>query len=480
MKRIFKFSLIVLLAAGFTACEDAYDIKQESELSEEVAFQTVDDLNSGLSGAYEAYNPDAGGDAVYFSAIFTDELKRGANNTGGGSETYSFLLNSLSGEPGQIWTSRYFCINRINRVLRNFDRVLANASAADIARANGYKGQLYALRALCHFDLYQFFTPELQNPNSPSAIIMDFVPDIKQVFPRNTAGEVVSFILSDLDLANGLLGTSSTAGSVYLTPDAVDFIRAKTLLYSNYSNSAQVEAIANELISNHPIADRTQYPLIWQDDLSITELIFTLFRAQGGGGAAGLFYANSTEAEGLAYLEMSFGLYDAFDPSDIRRDIFVDGTSEILFGGTTIFINKYPGSARGLLTNHFKAFRSSEMAFIKAEAQARQGNLPGARQTMIDFRVNRTDASTPAYTDLNAALRDILNERRLELCYEGHRYIDLKRIGREIGDNLVRDSRDCASFSAACTLSTTDYRFTLPIPSVEINPNPGIEQNPNY
>lgn len=479
MKRIFKFSLIALMTAGFTACEDAYNITQESELSEEVAFQTVDDLESGLSGAYEMYNPDAGGDVVFLSAVFTDEIKRGLNSNGSGSETYSFLLNGLSGEPGQIWASRYFCINRINRVLRNFDRVLANASAADIVRANNFKGQLFALRALCHFDIYQYFTPELQNPNSPSAIIMDFVPDIKEVFPRNTAGQVVSFILADLDAANALLGTAHSQDAVYLTHDAVEFIRAKTLLYSDSNaNAAAVEAIAEDLLTAHPISTAAVYESLWQDDLSQTnEDIWTIFRGLGGGGVANIFYANETNSTGAVYLEVSYGLVGSYPAGDIRLDVLLDETST----STNFFLNKYPGSARGLLTNHFKAFRSSEMAFIKAEAEARQGKLAEAAQTIFDLRSERiTGPLMPTYANLDAALEDILLERRRELAFEGQRYIDLKRIGREAGVNLDRDSRDCASFSAPCTLSTSDYRFTLPIPTVETNPNPGIQQNPNY
>lgn len=480
MKRIFKFSLIALMV-GFTACEDAYNIVQESELSEEVAFQTVDDLASGMSGAYAMYNPDSGSDVVFLSAVFTDEIKRGIDSNGSGSETYNFLITPLSPEPNAIWTARYFCINRINRVLRNFDRVVANAAPADVARANNIKGQLHALRALCHFDIYQYFTPELQNPNSPSAIIMDFVPDIRDVFPRNNAGEVVSFILSDLDVATSLLGTVySPDGSFYLTPEAVDFIRAKVLLYSNSTgNSADVEAIAFRILQSHPIADFAGYEALWQDDLAQTdEDIWTIHRPQGAGGVASIFYANETNATGAVYIEMSFGLFDLYSANDIRGLIWLDGTST----PTNLFLDKYPGSSRGLLTNHFKAFRSAEMALVLAEARARQGNFTGAEQAIMLLRNQRIAGADPANfgNSLQTALTEILLERRKELAFEGHRYIDLKRIGREIGVNLVRDSRDCTSFSAACSLPTTDYRFTMPIPTNETNPNPGIQQNPQY
>ena len=92
--------------------------------------------------------------------------------------------------------------------------------------------------------------------------------------------------------------------------------------------------------------------------------------------------------------------------------------------------------------------------------------------------------STPdavSYGSLTDALIDILAERRRELCFEGHRFLDLKRIGKELSIGVNRDSRDCASFNASnCELAPTSYLFTLPIPRNELNANNSIEQNPGY
>jgi hypothetical protein len=74
-----------------------------------------------------------------------------------------------------------------------------------------------------------------------------------------------------------------------------------------------------------------------------------------------------------------------------------------------------------------------------------------------------------------------LDERRVELSFEGHRYKDLKRLGARANRGVSKDAIDCA-FNGACTLAATDFRFTLPLPIVEFNANPGLrdQQNPGY
>ncbi|PZQ82334.1 MAG: RagB/SusD family nutrient uptake outer membrane protein, partial [Flavobacterium johnsoniae] len=86
----------------------------------------------------------------------------------------------------------------------------------------------------------------------------------------------------------------------------------------------------------------------------------------------------------------------------------------------------------------------------------------------------------PTYPNLNEALTDILLERRKELAFEGHRYLDIKRIGNEINVGINRLADDAFTFSAPTSLPASDYRFTLPIPRSEISANPTIVQNPNY
>jgi len=61
------------------------------------------------------------------------------------------------------------------------------------------------------------------------------------------------------------------------------------------------------------------------------------------------------------------------------------------------------------------------------------------------------------------AIAAILQERRLELCFEGDRFPDLVRTGL-----------------ATTTLGIPDFQTLYPIPLNEIDVAPGLVQNPGY
>ena len=134
--------------------------------------------------------------------------------------------------------------------------------------------------------------------------------------------------------------------------------------------------------------------------------------------------------------------------------------------------------------NDLKVFRSSEMLLIAAEARAYQSNFTGVQTLLEQLKTARFgSAQTVALPSSVAdAVGAVLDERRIELAFEGHRYKDLKRSGVAGNRGIDRNPIECNLQSGACTLAASDFRFTLPIPIVEINANPGIgaEQNPGY
>jgi hypothetical protein len=133
--------------------------------------------------------------------------------------------------------------------------------------------------------------------------------------------------------------------------------------------------------------------------------------------------------------------------------------------------------------NDIKICRLSEMYLIKAEAQVALGDLAGAASTIKQLRDARFNKPQPlpSYDNATAGYADVLLERQKELAAEGFRFLDLRRLGPLAGlSGLERDPRDCELANGACSLPFSDYRWTLPIPQDESNPNPGVEQNPGY
>ena len=83
--------------------------------------------------------------------------------------------------------------------------------------------------------------------------------------------------------------------------------------------------------------------------------------------------------------------------------------------------------------------------------------------------------ATPIVATGDALFEAIIEERRLELAFEGDRYFDLQR--------LMRDVVRSANYpSAAQLIPYSDFRRILPIPQAELDANPNIreQQNPGY
>ena len=493
MKRIInntiKLALVLSVLSVNYSCNDATDITQVGELGILQAFQNVDDIKSGLSAAYNRYGPDAGGndagvDAIYFNDVFTDNIKRGIDNNGQAQSTYQFILQPGSDTPDTIWRSRYRVIAQINIVLEAIERL--NFTEEEMVEINHIKGQLFALRALSHFDLFMYYTSDYQDPNALSAINVDFVTEPTDIAPRNSASETIAFIKNDLDNADLFLdpNNSDSTNNIFLNNDAVKAMRAKLAIVTG--DVATAMSMSSQLVNDYPLANTTQYFTMFNDG-DDTEVIFKLSRLAGDRQVAGLYYFNLVAPDGGAYIELSNGLLNQFDANDVRLTVNVNAQSVI--NGVNdptnlLLINKYPGSGDGPLINDIKLFRSSEMLLIRAEAEARNGMLNDAAASIQELRTARYFGPPPAmpvFNTLNDALNEILEERRKELCFEGHRYLDLKRIGQEIGVGISREMVDCDSFSSPnCVLPPGDFRYTLPIPTSEVEGNSLVEQNPGY
>ena len=108
-----------------------------------------------------------------------------------------------------------------------------------------------------------------------------------------------------------------------------------------------------------------------------------------------------------------------------------------------LVIDKYPGKGNTPLRNDVKIFRLSEMYLILAEAAAAQDKLVDAATYIKKIRDARTYSGTatkPVYANKVEALKDVLKERRVELCLEGHRYVDLRRLGETAGVSIDRNN----------------------------------------
>jgi len=498
MNKLNKLYLLLLLAVAFS-CDDAYEIDQPGRLVAENAFRTVDDIELGLLGVYNEMDitPE-----ISLAANFTDEIAIGFDSGGQGFALYDFVINAGSAAAESFWVRNFRVNNRATLILEAAANIEQPEDPAEVERLNNILGQLHFIRAYANFEMLLYFSPDPQDDSTLCVPLIDFVAPTTIQPLRNTTGEIWSYVNSDIAQAESLINVQSNTTRV--SQDAVTALKARmALTRGNYS---QAENLAMSLYNQYGLANQAEYEAMFLDQDN-TEIIFKLERTlndaydgQGstgsvfaGGWAGAIFAFVDATLTGSPYFEMDRSVFDALDPADVRYTVNVAPSSVISpdyendpdpINNDILVIQKYPGSEGQPLMNDLKVFRSSEMLLIAAEARAYQGDFQGVEDLLEDIRTARfgspQDVEEPA--SQQEAIGAVLDERKIELVYEGHRYKDLKRSGVAGNRGVERDPIACELQSGACTLDADSFKFTLPIPITEINANPGIaeQQNPGY
>jgi hypothetical protein len=164
--------------------------------------------------------------------------------------------------------------------------------------------------------------------------------------------------------------------------------------------------------------------------------------------------------------------------TDVRNLLYEPGTAGR--GPIKVECTKYLGKNGFINLDNVPVFRIAEAYLIRAEAQATAGspvfNLAEARADMQFLKTRRyTDYAGSAQETADNAMtgpqlyEEILRQRRIEFAYEGHRFFDLKRLGRDVAKSPHYN-----------TVAFTDTRILAPIPQADVDGNPNLRQNAGY
>lgn len=519
MKKIF---LILSIAVGLVSCND--DVLQPytpGAITEDVAIQNSTDIQRLINSSMAIMTNR---EEYSFTSIFTDEAALGSNNGGqgrtGSDGYFLYALNPSSGAPAAIWSSNYFALARINRVLENVDKIVA-FDAADQQLLNRAKAEAYVLRALTHLKIMAYFSPDLKDDSALAGILSNRIFTSTETPPlRSTNGEFYTLIHNDLNAALAIFATNTAPAysnaSWYPSANLARALHARAYAYKgDYTNA---ESWADQVINGSGInlATPAQLASVFHQNTSAAnvEVIFKLRRTvQQNSQATNLhngYVSVSNARNGSPFYEVSRSLYEflAATPGDARLNITVrpsGGSAGSLIdpnpSASTDIRNsdilvpfKAGGSVATTSTNGFNPdfiqVRLAEMYFIKAEARANASDFIGVR-TALQTIVNNRFTVPPVValpTNQANAFKAILDERRKELAFEGHRFIDLKRLYSVAGvsqfDRSILDygaqywslpGADPANFPFA-----GNNKWALPIPQSETNANSSIQQNTGY
>jgi hypothetical protein len=442
-------SLLAILLISFS-CNDLLTPKPVDRITDD---QVLTDTNSAMVVLTSAYRDLAnlGAPKIIAGDLTADNLIHNGTFTQY-REISSKDMSASNGSASALWGVIYsmsYIASFLNEGLPEID--ITQVEREEILAAASF------LRAYAYFvGVYTF---------GGIPIVTTTIVSDNRVIPRASFEETLEFIESDLLFALDKLPVESfNTGDA--TNGAVKALLARFYLFKG--NWAEAEKYATDVIMGN---GTKEYILEEEFENAIsdfsTESIFEIvYSANDNPGTSTNFSINNLfvgRREIIPSSEMVLALQN--DGGDRQIVLEFDGANARgSDNGWTIV--RY-GSF-----DNIQLFRLSEMYLIRAEARAEQNNISGGESAESDINKvrGRADVALVQGISTNQMLAAIENERRMELCFEGHRWYDLIRTGRA---KTVMDE---------FTSNWSEKDELWPIPLREIINNPSLKdaQNPGY
>lgn len=482
--KLYKLLTVVLLATSLVACKKELEIEPEQSISDQAVFTSRAGAQSALSGVYStAQLLNVFGSQPQIMGDFQADNVEFVGSFPTLQEIFQFTTISTNVTVAGWWQDHYRVILRANAII---DRV---PGITETGFTDAAKKQMVAeakfMRALTYFQLVNLFAQPVQinagNSLGVPLVLKEFTGTVE--FPaRSTVSQVHAQIKKDLDEAiPDLPATYATPADTRgrATKGAARGLLSRLHLYRGEWTEASLNANAvitatptYVLAPNYAFYDGNTAEDVFSIQMTVTDNSRT-----GAGGWSGYYRparaATAATSGGRGDCPFSTDLEQAFlaTPGDRRLDASDFATAAD--GIRRRFTLKFPDGVNA--ADNAPVIRVTEMNLNRAEALAERD---GINQTSIDLmNALRTRAGLSTWTLATFATKQafvdaILDERRKELCFEGHRRMDLLRKGK-----ALRSSGPTAAIS-----KPGDPKIILPIPQREIDINPSLkgQQNPGY
>ncbi|WP_350293805.1 RagB/SusD family nutrient uptake outer membrane protein [uncultured Croceitalea sp.] len=478
---ILKLS-ILFISLAFWSCDDELnDLQPFTEGNPETFFNSVSSFQNGVDGIYSQfynYYASAGSGMQGIPDILSDNVV--LVQTGRTSNELYYDYRYQANNAGALtlwWSEAYEAINAANLVIGQIDNL------PDGPEKDNILGQALAGRALAHFDLaktYAKIPTQSADANGSNGIVYVKVEDGDTGDPfaqpaRETVQSNYTEIIGDLVRASTLIADSNSEGR--LDRNAVFGLLSRVYLYNGEWQNAinAADQVSTSLAAGTSLID--VYEDTTNDGIVVEFSVNTSSEANFAN--VGVLYSQSNASATISEYAVEFAFFNSIDINDLRRNViqFV-GTNQ---GNDYNAIRKFLGEA-GQVNGRvdIKVMRAAEVLLNKAEAQFNLNQEAAALTTLDQLRTNRFTTFTGG--ESGQALEDAIQfNRRVELCFEGHRFYDIKRRGESVQRSANGDIIDGSGTPAEVqTLPAGDNRFQLPIPIAEINANPNMAQNDGY
>jgi starch-binding outer membrane protein, SusD/RagB family len=410
---------------------------------------------------------------------------------------YSFTLSHSTDQANSrfFWYISYKIVSSTNTVLE-----LTNQGVGADAAAQQLIGENYFLRAFSNFNLLRFYAqPYSVNPDAPGIIIRENTSE-SAFKARSTVKDCYDFVISDLKKAAALM--DSPRGPQYASKEAAWALLSRVYLYmeDNTNTIAYADSVINSDVYHLETAEgfKTYFPNATSSSETIFCVAFTSSDNKGKfGSIASMLYSDGNSGWGEEFASQSLRNLMSDNLDDVRWnyiDTLDDGNGGVVTknGIETYYITKFSYQDGDPNLSSPVMLRLAEMYLNRAEANAKTGNTEAALADVDYIRSNRGLENALYNGEVpsgSTALEVVLNERRIELAFEGHRALDVYRNKLTMNrtywgyhlPGLVASDINLSQEPSGYENMLIDYtnpRIIYYIPLDEILANPLCTQNP--
>lgn len=449
----------------FISCEDFLEVEApDQKIISETIFTNDATAISAMKGIYNqlfqaSYSAGWEDSVTVLAGLTADELECVRSTEFSLIEYERNEINPDNPKNLSLWSSAYNIIYMTNSLLEGLKD--ANSVSEEVRKS--LQGEAKFVRAFTYFYLVNLYG------EVPLVLTTDYRKNSKA--SKISKEELYQQILADLTDAKNLLP------DVYRNDDrttvnktAATALLARVNLYlGNWQEAENLSTSVIEITDTYNLLDDLDKVFL----ANSKEAIWQISPIGGGGvltftneGAVFIFHPVFTF---LTKVRLTKGLVDIFDPQDKRLMSWVGYNEKT----DSYFSYKYKDrSSMDNITEYSMVLRLAEQYLIRAEARTRLHQFP---QAIADINIIRKRADLDLVAEDSSQLTEedlidlILVERRRELFTEwGHRWLDLKRLGR--ASQVLKGIK--------ASWEETDVLY--PIPADERLKNPELGQNPGY
>ncbi len=375
---------------------------------------------------------------------------------------------SISNDDAATWDALYAHINVANTLLDEIT-LLPHDTQKDRSDWLRVQGETHFLRAQFYFWLINLYAAPYrpataaQSPGVP----LKLEPGIEFKFTRASVEDVYRQINADLCAADSFLTLSPQNEAHFLhraSAEAVNLLWSRVLLHQQRWAEAAQKAKKVMDSEHFYLAPLTQFapnaPFLTEEN---PEVIFSQ-------GSNSLATPSAFTARNGDYC-ISRDLYQTYDSLDVRRTCFFalyDESSGIANDSVQLAYKYQRGSSLRSHISDYGCLRLSEAYLNRAEALACQGEAPAEALALLnELRSQRIQGYQPQNYTGAELIRQIREERRRELCLEGHRWFDLRRYAVSGVEPWSRPI--VHSFGVCGDYVGVMYRRTVVLPPASLN-----------